>query len=383
MRDDGVELAGADRAQERRAFDEIVARHGKHAALSACPAIVWPERPTRWSSVAMRCGDPIWQTRSTWPMSMPSSSDAVATSAFSCPDFSRVSASSRFSFDRLPWCAVTASSPSRSLRWRASRSAIRRVFTNISVVRWARDQRGEPVVVLLPDLVRHHRIERGARHLDAEIHLAAVAVVDDGAAGGIAGGRETWPPPRSASASRRGRCAAAGARQPAASRSSDSARCAPRRVPMTAWISSTITVRTVRSICRLRSAVSSRYSDSGVVTRMCGGVRSIAARSDCVVSPVRTAAVILGASKPGCFCEPANAVARLGEVLVDVGAQRLQRRDVDDPDLVRQRRGTALFEKRVDRGEERRERLARAGRRGDERVAAGGNGLPAAQLRSR
>ena len=66
------------------------------------PAIVWPERPTRCSSVAIRCGDPIWQTRSTWPMSMPSSSDAVATSAFSCPDFSRVSASSRFSFDRLP-----------------------------------------------------------------------------------------------------------------------------------------------------------------------------------------------------------------------------------------------------------------------------------------
>ena len=29
------------------------------------PATVWPERPTRWSSVAMRCGDPIWQTRST------------------------------------------------------------------------------------------------------------------------------------------------------------------------------------------------------------------------------------------------------------------------------------------------------------------------------
>jgi len=47
--------------------------------------------------------------------------------------------------------------------------------------------------------------------------------------------------------------------------------------------------RTVRSIRRLRSAVSSRYSDSGVVTRMCGGVRRIRARSDEVVSPVRTA----------------------------------------------------------------------------------------------
>ena len=59
-----------------------------------------------------------------------------------------------------------------------------------------------------------------------------------------------------------------------------------------------MTVRTVRSMCRLRSDVSSRYSDSGVVTRMCGGVRSIAARSDAVVSPVRTAAVIRGAGSP-------------------------------------------------------------------------------------
>ena len=62
----------------------------------------------------------------------------VATSARSWPVLSRVSASSRFSFDRLPWCAVTRSSPSRSLKWRARRSASRRVLTKISVVRWAR-----------------------------------------------------------------------------------------------------------------------------------------------------------------------------------------------------------------------------------------------------
>ena len=49
---------------------------------------------------------------------------------------------------------------------------------------------------------------------------------------------------------------------------------------------------------RLRSAVSSRNSDSGVVTRMCGGRRIIAARSEAVVSPVRTAAVSRGASIP-------------------------------------------------------------------------------------
>ena len=55
-----------------------------------------------------------------------------------------------------------------------------------------------------------------------------------------------------------------------------------------AWISSTITVSTVPSMARLRGAVTSRYSDSGVVTTKLGGRRTIAARSLAVVSPVRT-----------------------------------------------------------------------------------------------
>ena len=99
---------------------------------------------------------------------------------------------------------------------------------------------------------------------------------------------------------------------------------------------------TVRSISRLRSAVSSRYSDSGVVTRMCGGVRSIAARSDCGVSPVRTAAVMRGASSPIASASCADAAPRLGQVLVDVGAQRLERRDVDDAHFVGQRAAQRL-----------------------------------------
>ena len=41
------------------------------------------------------------------------------------------------------------------------------------------DQLREPVVVLLPDLVRHHRFERRSRQLDREIHRAAMAFVDD------------------------------------------------------------------------------------------------------------------------------------------------------------------------------------------------------------
>ena len=71
----------------------------------------------RCSPVAIERGDPIRHTRSTAPTSMPSSSDAVATTSFRSPSFRRRSALWRRSRDRLPWWAATASSPSRSPRW--------------------------------------------------------------------------------------------------------------------------------------------------------------------------------------------------------------------------------------------------------------------------
>ena len=83
----------------------------------------------------MRCGEEIWHTRSTWPMSMPSSSEAVATSTLSWPSRSLISASSRASLARLPWWAATCPAPSRSLSRCAMRSASRRVLTMTSVVR--------------------------------------------------------------------------------------------------------------------------------------------------------------------------------------------------------------------------------------------------------
>ena len=63
--DDAIELAALHGAQQRRAFDEVVARRSGRAGLSAVPRRVWPERPTRCRNVAMRCGEPSWQTRST------------------------------------------------------------------------------------------------------------------------------------------------------------------------------------------------------------------------------------------------------------------------------------------------------------------------------
>ena len=72
----------------------------------------------------------------------------------------------------------------------------------------------------------------------------------------------------------------------ASSRSSESDRCAPRLVPATAWISSTITHWTLRSVSRALD-VSIRYNDSGVVMRMSGGWRTSDWRSFDDVSPVR------------------------------------------------------------------------------------------------
>ena len=89
----------------------------------------------------------------------------------------------------------------------------------------------------------------------------------------------------------------AGASSKASSRSSDSARCAPRLVPATACTSSRITVRTPRSDSRA-AEVSSRNSDSGVVTSTSGGVRANSRRSSAGVSPVRIPTVISGGGRP-------------------------------------------------------------------------------------
>ena len=78
----------------------------------------------------------------------------------------------------------------------------------------------------------------------------------------------------------------------ASSRSSDSARWAPRLEPAMACSSSTITLRTLRSMSRPESEDSRMNSDSGVVTRMCGGARRCRSRSNDGVSPVRTASRI-------------------------------------------------------------------------------------------
>ena len=172
-----------DAVEQRRAFDQLVARQREQPALGrARRRRARSARPAA-GRLAIERGEPSWQTRSTSPMSMPSSSEAVATSALSLPRLSRCSASSRCSLARLPWCAATCSAPSRSDSWRVTRSAIRRVLTKISVVRCASISSARRSIDLLPDLARHHRFERRCRHLEREVARPAMAGVDDRAVG--------------------------------------------------------------------------------------------------------------------------------------------------------------------------------------------------------
>src|ERR1700757_177249 len=97
------------------------------------------------------------------------------------------------------------------------------------------------------------------------------------------------------------------------SRSSDSARCAPRLPPAMAWISSTITVWTPARVSRA-AEVSIRNSDSGVVISTSGGCAMSWRRPAGGVSPERTPTLMSGAARPwrsAILVSPASGVRRL------------------------------------------------------------------------
>ena len=72
---------------------------------------------------------------------------------------------------------------------------------------------------------------------------------------------------------------------------------------------------------------------------------------------------------------------RAVQVALDVVAERLQRRDVHDLGAVGEAAGESLTHELVDAGEKRSERLAGAGRGGDERAPSGEDVRPAEGLR--
>ena len=198
------------------------------------------------------------------PTSMPSSSEAVATSARRSPARSRASTRCRRPRDRLPWCAATwapTSSPSRSPSWWATRSAM---LPGVD-----EHQRGPVAGHVARDHVQDLRrllrrwgprrarrraargpgpVAGGGRHrrsrTAASVRVVAVRPAPTSSRATASIGRWVADRPTRCSRLRRRRAPAARATAPGARRA-----CSPA----TAWISSTITVRTLRSMARLRS----------------------------------------------------------------------------------------------------------------------------------
>ncbi len=150
-----------------------------------------PARPTRWSPRATPPGEPTWQTRSTAPMSIPSSSEAVATTLGNSPRFRASSVSRRSSWLRLPWCD-SGDDPSRRIR------VVQGRFRLGQLVEVAGEPLDDPAVVgeddrraVLRDQVEQPALDRrpdrpfeaGRRPAErgdhAEVEILAPAGVDD------------------------------------------------------------------------------------------------------------------------------------------------------------------------------------------------------------
>src|SRR5205823_126183 len=130
---DAVDPGVVGGLREGRAFHEV---HGSNAIIRpvAVSPYAWPARPILWRPLATDLGDPIWTTRSMYPMSMPSSRDVEETAALSLPSFSFCSTSRRVTFEREPWWASRSSTP-RSFRRKETCSVPLRVFVKMRVVR--------------------------------------------------------------------------------------------------------------------------------------------------------------------------------------------------------------------------------------------------------
>ena len=213
-----VELAGPHGGQQRRALDQLVAGHRVEAAgRGAVELVVGPARPAggrcRWPA-----GEPIWHTSSTGPdvdaqlergRGHEGPEVAGPQALFrrcaggpprGCRD-GRPPAGRRRRSDRPSAASpdsCPSSSPSRSASWWATRSAILRVLTKTSVVRWSSTCAGDAVEDVGQLAAAGHRLELAVGQLDGHVEIPRVAAVDDG--GGRAG-RSCTPESRRATTS--------------------------------------------------------------------------------------------------------------------------------------------------------------------------------------
>ena len=236
---------------------------GKMRPLETSPTPC-PARPMRCSPAVTDFGDSTWSTRSTAPMSMPSSSELVATRHGSSPALSCSSTTSRSSRASEPWCARAIGLLGELVeaqREPLGGAAVVDEDDRRAVLAHEREQLGidrrpdrlarrllpgERVEVGVALLRLDHRLSTGTwicRSSGLRVPASTIVQVRCG-------------PTRKRPTSSSGFCVAespircTSCSDCAASRSSVSARCAPRLVCATAWISSTITCSTSPKISR-------------------------------------------------------------------------------------------------------------------------------------
>ncbi len=312
---------------------------GKTTPVETAPTW-WPARPTRCRPEATEGGDSTWITRSTAPMSMPSSRLEVATTAGSRPALSSSSTRARCSLETEPWWARASTggaplaTPDWAISWAGawcsgsavaepsasgapaarsraisfsrlqSRSASRRELTKTMVERcaWTRSTIRSSTCGQIEAFFAGSSAA-GAGESSAR---SATGTTTERSKRLVEGGWTMVAPRRglrNRATSSTGRTVAlrpirrAGRSSSSSSRSRLSARWAPRLVPATACTSSRITVSMPRSASR-EAEVSSRKSDSGVVIRMSGGWLWKRRRSAAGVSPERMPTCTSGSGRP-------------------------------------------------------------------------------------
>ncbi len=236
------------------------------------------------------------------------------------------------------------------------------------------DQRGEPAVDLLPHLVGHHRLQRRLGQLEGEVAGPAMAGVDDEALGrhgavGACAHQESGD-----LLDRLLRGGEADPLQPVG---------AQRRQPLQreGEVRAALVRRERMDLVDDDAAGRRQHAPSGLgaqqdVERLRRGDQDMGRAA---AHPVALAGRRVPGAHPGPDLhvrqplgrkDVADAGQRRRQIALDVVGERLQRRDIDDLGLVAEAAVQPLAQHPVDGGKEGRQRLAGAGRGGDQRMAA-------------